>query len=117
MTDLCATCGASIIYVISEAGADTWGSQSEWQHVDSLIDLAHYPKASGTPSDIADIHRAAEWLNALAADAEEKSRWTTTGPEVIRALAALLDAARGYTPVRAVAAESARKILEWVADD
>lgn len=44
MTDLCAICGASIIYVISEAGADTWGSQSEWQHVDSLIDLGHYPE-------------------------------------------------------------------------
>jgi len=46
---VCAVCGAPIIYVISDAGHDTWGSQSEWQHTDSLIDLDHYAEEA-TPA-------------------------------------------------------------------
>jgi len=46
---VCVVCGAPIIYVISDAGHDTWGSQSEWQHTDTLIDLDHYAEEVPVP--------------------------------------------------------------------
>lgn len=48
-TDRTDVCGASIIFVVSDAGVDAWGSQSEWQHRDTFIDVEHH--AEPIPAD------------------------------------------------------------------